>query len=67
MSRQETNCHGNCENWNEIYVIDVLHMYMTPISIKLTSDNGNMVLFNGYKLGETKYCSVYVSESQRKI
>ena len=37
MSRQERNCHGNQENWNEIHEIDVFHMYMTPVSTKLTN------------------------------
>ena len=38
MSRQERDCHGNRENWNEIHEIDVFHMYMTPVSTKLTND-----------------------------
>ena len=46
MSRQETNCHGNWENCSDAHVIDAPHMYMTPISNKLTSNNGNM-LFAG--------------------
>ena len=59
MSRQETNTLS----WKlRKYVIDVLHMYMTSISTKLTNDNGKMVLFNElYKLGSEVNTAVYMN------
>ena len=59
MSRQETNKLS----WKlRKYVIDVLHMYITSISTKLTNDNGKMVLFNEwYKLDKEVNTTVYMN------
>ena len=42
--------------------MDVAHMYMAIISSKVTNNNENMLLFNGwYKIGRELNTAVYVN------